>query len=102
MLRAPNHRLSPEGCSIQQAGRVVLSRAAIPGVAATFLLMGMVVSAYGPLLEHLTRRFGVSLPVAGSVISIHFAGGLVGVVIGMGTLPRFAGRWTVMVALAVV
>jgi len=64
--------------------------------------MGLVVSAYGPLLEHLTRRFGVSLPAAGSVISVHFAGGLAGVLMAMATLTRFAGRWSVMVALAVV
>lgn len=71
-------------------------------VAATFLLMGTVVSSYGPLLEHLTRRFGVSLPVAGAVISVHFTGGLVGVLVAMRTLTRFAGRSTVIVAIGVV
>lgn len=72
------------------------------GVAATFLLMGLVVSAYGPLLEHLTVRFGVSLPEAGAVISVHFAGGLVGVLVAMRTLVLLAGRSTVVAAITVV
>ena len=58
--------------------------------------MGLVVSAYGPLLEHLTRRFGVSLPVAGATISVHFAGGLVGVLIAMRSMERLPARVTVM------
>ena len=64
--------------------------------------MGLVVSAYGPLLGLLSGRFGVSLPVAGSVISVHFAGGLAGVLIAMQTLARLPGRLTVMAALAVI
>src|SRR3989449_11664530 len=60
--------------------------------------MGLVVSAYGPLLEHLTRRFGVSLPVAGATISVHFAGGLVGVLIAMRSMERLPARVRVMIA----
>src|SRR3989440_4121153 len=60
--------------------------------------MGLVVSAYGPLLEHLTRRFGVSLPVAGGTISVHFGGGLLGVLIAMRSMERLPARVTVMVA----
>ena len=56
------------------------------------------VSAYGPLLEHLTRRFGVSLPVAGATVSIHFAGGLLGVLIAMRAVEMVSGRLPVMVA----
>ena len=64
------------------------------GIGASFLQMGLVVSMYGPLLALLTHRFGVSLPVAGSVISVHFAGGLAGVLIAMNTLTRRPGRDT--------
>ena len=71
-------------------------------MAAIFLLMGMIVGGYGPLLEHLTRRFGVSLPVAGAVISVHFAGSLPGVLIAMQTFARFRARVTVVVAIVVV
>src|SRR2546429_6193342 len=58
--------------------------------------MGLVVSAYGPLLEYLTGRFGVSLPVAGATISVHFAGGLVGVLIAMRSMERLPARVSVM------
>lgn len=59
-------------------------------------------SAYGPLLEHLTRRFGVSLPVAGATISVHFAGSLPGVFIAMWAVQRLEARTVVMVSSAVV
>jgi len=82
--------------------RVVLSRWAIASIAATFLLMGTVVAAYGPLLEHLTHRFGVSLPVAGATISVHFAGSLPGVFLAMWAIHRVRARDIVIVAGAVV
>lgn len=65
-------------------------------------MMGLVVAAYGPLLEHLTRRFAVSLPVAGATISVHFTGALLGVLIAMRALRSLSGRKTVMVALGLV
>ena len=64
--------------------------------------MGLVVAMYGPLLEHLTRRFAVTLPLAGATISVHFAGGLVGVLIAMRSIERFSGRACVAVATGVV
>src|SRR3989475_3628404 len=82
--------------------RVALSRGSIAGIAATFLLMGMIVAGYGPLLEHLIRRFGVSLPVAGATISVHFAGSLPGVLIAMRSFEKLPGRVTVMIATAIV
>jgi len=63
--------------------------------------MGIVVSMYGPLLLLLTHRFGVGLPVAGSVISVHFAGGLAGVLVAMRTLTRRPGRDTFAAGLTV-
>lgn len=71
---------------------------AVAAIAATFLLMGLVVAAYGPLLEHLTRRFAVSLPVAGATISVHFAGALVGTVVTMRAMEKLAARTSVMAA----
>lgn len=61
----------------------------------------MVVGAFGPLLEHLTHRFGVSLPVAGATISIYFAGSLAGVFAAMRGVQRLTGRAVVMTANAV-
>src|SRR5438105_13854785 len=78
--------------------QVRLTRTAVVAIGLTFLLMGLVVSAYGPLLEHLTRRFGVSLPVAGATISVHFAGGLVGVLMAMRSMERLPARATIMAA----
>src|SRR5260370_27748954 len=60
--------------------------------------MGVIVAASGPILELLTRRFGISLPVAGATISVHFAGGLIGVLVTMRAMERLAGRTSVMVA----
>src|ERR1700757_1076605 len=82
--------------------RVLLSRAPIAAIGGAYLLMGLVVSSYGPLLEHLTRRFAVSLPVAGATISVPFAASLVGVVIAMRTMTRLPARTTVMAATGVI
>jgi fucose permease len=80
-------------------GRVLLPKAALTGVAATFLLIGVLAAAYGPLLEHLVRRFGISLPVAGEVFSAHFAGALIGVFASMWAMERTTGRIAIWVAL---
>jgi MFS transporter, FHS family, glucose/mannose:H+ symporter len=85
-----------------QAERLRLGPAPLIAIAVSFLLMGMVVAAYGPLLEHLTRRFGVSLPVAGATISVHFAGSMPGVLLAMHTLARMPARATIAVGTAIV
>lgn len=69
---------------------------------ATFLFMGLIVSAYGPLLEHLTRRFSVSLPVAGATISIHFAASLIGVFAAMRSTQVWPARNTVAAAMGTI
>jgi MFS transporter, FHS family, glucose/mannose:H+ symporter len=66
--------------------RIVLSPTVLAAVAATYLLMGALASAYGPLLEHLSQRFAISLSVAGGVLSAHFAGALLGVIVSMWTM----------------
>jgi MFS transporter, FHS family, glucose/mannose:H+ symporter len=81
------------------ADRVVLPGSALAAVAACFLLMGMLAGAYGPLLEHLGRRFDISLPIAGEVFSAHFAGALVGVVVSMWAMERASGRLSIWAAL---
>jgi FHS family glucose/mannose:H+ symporter-like MFS transporter len=62
-------------------------------------LIGTVVSAYGPLLQYLAHRFGVSLPVAGEVLSAHFAGALIGVLGSMRVMERFPNRHMLVTAL---
>jgi MFS transporter, FHS family, glucose/mannose:H+ symporter len=80
-------------------GRVILPKTALAAIAACFLLIGALAGAYGPLLEHLVRRFGISLPVAGEVFSAHFAGALVGVFVSMWAVERASGRLSIWVAL---
>ena len=82
--------------------QVRLSKVATAAIGGTYLLMGLVVSSYGPLLEHLTLRFGVSLPVAGATLSVHFAGSLVGVLIAMRSMQKLPARLTVTVAIGLV
>src|SRR4029077_12825515 len=79
--------------------RLLLNKAALAAIAACFLLMGALAAAYGPLLEHLTRRFDISLPVAGEVFSAHFAGAFIGVLGAMWAMERIAGRVSIWVAL---
>src|ERR1700681_1469999 len=83
---------------------VILPKTAIAGTAAAFLLIGVLAASYGPLLEHLVLRFGISLPQAGSVFSAHFAGALVGVFVSMWGMERVSGRvavWAGVVSLAI-
>lgn len=82
-----------------RSDRIQLPPSAIAAIATTFLLMGVLVAAYGPLLELLTHRYGVSLAVAGTVLSAHFAGALLGVVLSMRGLERMSSRAFVSAAL---
>jgi len=79
--------------------RVFLPKTALAGVAACFLLMGALAGAYGPLLEHLSRRFEISLAVAGAVFTAHFAGALIAVFVSMWGMERASGRLSIWVAL---
>lgn len=80
--------------------RVHLTRAALVAIGAIFFLMGILGSAYGPLLEHLARRFDVSLAIAGGVLTIHFSGALVGVIASMRLLQHVSSRTFMFGALA--
>ena len=68
-------------------------------IAAIFFAMGVLGAAYGPLLEHLARRFDVTLSVAGTVLSTHFAGALIGVLISMRALQHVSSRTFIRAAL---
>jgi fucose permease len=80
--------------------RVHLTRASLIAIAAIFFAMGVLGSAYGPLLEHLARRFDITLAVAGTVLSIHFAGALIGVLISMRALQHISSRTFMLAALS--
>jgi MFS transporter, FHS family, glucose/mannose:H+ symporter len=82
--------------------RIVLSGTALAWSAVVFLLIGLVLSLYGPLLGHFAQHYGVTLPIAGEVLSAHFAGALAGVLISMRALERFPSRHVIGVALGLV
>jgi fucose permease len=64
----------------------------VAAIAATFALIGTLGAAYGPLLEHLARRFAISVPFAGAALSVHFTGALVGVLVSMRAMQNVSGR----------
>ncbi len=68
-----------------EPGETSFTRAAFAAALAALALAGAISASYGPLLRPVTHQFGVSLPVAGTLISINFAGGLAG------TLGALAG-----------
>ena len=84
---------------IATAERVNLTRAALVAIGAIFFLMGVLAAAYGPLLEYLSRRFEVSLAIAGGALSAHFLGALVGVLVSMRILQWVSSRTFVVGAL---
>ena len=69
-----------------EPGETSFTRAAFAAALGALALAGAISASYGPLLRPVTDRFGVSLPVAGTLISINFAGGLAGT---LGALTGF-------------
>jgi len=70
---------------LTEPGETSFTRTAFAAALAALALAGAISASYGPLLRPVTDRFGVSLPVAGTLISVNFAGGLAG------TLGALAG-----------
>lgn len=68
---------------------------------ATFLMFGATSSLFGPLLISFSHRFQLSLPTAGTVLSIFFVGAFLGVPLGYLGVKRFSGG-TVLASLMVV
>jgi FHS family glucose/mannose:H+ symporter-like MFS transporter len=77
------------------------TRVAFATALGALALAGAIDAAYGPLLRPVTHRFGVSLPVAGTLISINFAGGLTGVLCALAGFSRAPRRPIATFALGV-
>lgn len=58
---------------------ISFTRLAFAASLGAFILIGATDAVFGPLLHPIASGFGVSLPVAGTVISVQFAGALTGV-----------------------
>jgi len=84
---------------VSKASEVSFSRSALVTAMGVFLLIGAIDAAYGPLLRIISLRFGVSLPTAGTVLSVYFAGALVGVLSALAVLRRVSGRTVLIGAL---
>ncbi len=74
---------------------------AFAGATGMFIVFGAVASLYGPLLDTFAHRFGISLPAAGAVVSVHFAGALCGVPTAWAAMRRLSGPVVLASALAV-
>ncbi len=78
------------------------TRVAFPAALGSFVLIGAIDAAYGPLLRPISQRFGESLPAAGTVISVNFAGALTGVLCVLAGFRRAPRRPIAPFALAAV
>ena len=81
---ARSARRGPPG----RSGEASFTRVAFAAALGAFLLIGAIDAAYGPLLRPVTQRFAVSLPVAGTLISINFAGALTGMLCALASFRR--------------
>lgn len=80
---------------------VSFTRDAVAGATAIFVVFGATAAVYGPLLVAFAHHFHVSLPAAGAVLSVHFAGALCGVPLGWTALRRYRGGAVLAGALSV-
>jgi MFS transporter, FHS family, glucose/mannose:H+ symporter len=77
---------------LTEPGEASFTRLAFTGSLGAFVLIGALDSVYGPLLHPISHRFGVPLAVAGTVISINFAGALLGVLSALAASRRAPTR----------
>jgi MFS transporter, FHS family, glucose/mannose:H+ symporter len=86
---------------LTEPGETSFTRTAFAAALGALALAGAISASYGPLLRPVTHRFGVSLPVAGTLISINFAGGLVGTLGALAGFTHAPRRPTATFALGV-
>lgn len=73
---------------------------AFSAVCLCLMTVGGAAALFGPLLSAIARRFQVSLPTAGSALSVYFVGGMLGVGIGWYVVHHFQGRNASLTGLA--
>ena len=86
---------------MSQAEETSFSRVAFVAALGAFLLIGSIDAAYGPLLRPIATQFGVSLPAAGTAISVYFAGALASVPVVLAGFRRGPPHRIAVAALAV-
>jgi MFS transporter, FHS family, glucose/mannose:H+ symporter len=85
---------------VSDASEVRFSRLAFVAALGVALLIGAIGAAYGPLLRTISLQFGVSLPTAGTVLSVYFAGSFAGVLAALTCVRRVSGRAIMISGLA--
>jgi MFS transporter, FHS family, glucose/mannose:H+ symporter len=94
---------APTGAAqLTEPGETSFTRLAFTGSLGAFVVIGAIDAAYGPLLRPISDRFAVSLALAGTVISINFAGALTGVLCALAAFGRAPTRPIAACAQAVV
>jgi MFS transporter, FHS family, glucose/mannose:H+ symporter len=92
-VEGPNHNAND--------GRFDIAPITFGALVLVYILIGLAVSAYGPLFSALTAKFHVPLSTAGLVVSIHFAGAFVGLLTSMQVSSRARSFRLITVALAI-
>ena len=90
--------IEPEGDS--NPSDVTFSPVAFADATATFVLFGATSSLLGPLLVSLARRYDLSLPTAGTVVSVFFVGAFLGVPLGYVGVRRLRGNTVLAMMMA--
>ena len=72
---------------------VTFPKVAFANATSTLLIYGAVSSIMGPLLISFSHHFHISLPSAGTVLSVYFVGALVGVPVGYVGITRYRGQF---------
>jgi fucose permease len=80
---------------------VTFGSVAFANATATFLMFGATSSLFGPLLISFSHRFDLSLPTAGTVLSVFFVGALVGVPFGYLGVKRLPGNTALSILMLV-
>lgn len=84
---------SPEQTVPDLASReVVITPLALASTTGAFILIGATSSAFGPLLLTFAQHFHLSLASAGSILSVYFVGGVLGIPPAWWAMKKISGR----------
>ncbi|MFC4907637.1 MFS transporter [Actinomadura gamaensis] len=67
------------GGRVRDLGPTRLDRTAVAGMCVSFTVIGVLQALYGPAAPAMRERFGISSGAVGLALSVHFVGGLLGV-----------------------
>lgn len=74
----------------------------LPGCYAAMLVIGLLMSVYGPIVSVLQGRFGLSAAAVGAALGTQSFAAIIGVLIAQPVLRARGNRWTIMAAMALI